>query len=111
MTMLRVPLSCARILALASLVVVSAAAPLPAIAQAQMLPNRVPPQMRNEAMALMQICRADYDRLCNNVQPGGGRILACLQNHAGQLASACGQAMSRAQALNDAAAAAGVLPK
>jgi hypothetical protein len=111
MTMPRFPSSSARIRVLASLVVVPAAALLPAMAQAQMLPNQVPPQMRNEAMALMQICRADYDRLCSSVQPGGGRILACLQNHADQLASACGQAMSRAQALKDAAGAAGVLPK
>jgi hypothetical protein len=51
--------------------------PLPAMAQAQ-----VPPQMRSEAMAIMRLCRPDYDRLCSGVQPGGGRILACLQSHA-----------------------------
>ena len=85
---------------------VSAALSVASSAQAQ-----VSPQMRGEAIALMQVCRGDYDRLCAGVQPGGGRVLACLQNHASQLSAACGQAMPRAQALKDSAAAAGVMPK
>jgi Cysteine rich repeat len=72
---------------------------------------QVSPQMRGEATALMQVCRGDYDRLCAGVQPGGGRVLACLQNHASQLSATCGQAMPRAQSLKDSAAAAGVMPK
>ena len=42
-----------------------AAGSLPAVAQAQ-----VPPQMRGEAMAIMALCRSDYDRLCS----GGTRL-------------------------------------
>ncbi len=72
---------------------------------------QVSPQMRGEAIGLMQVCRGDYDRLCAGVMPGGGRVLACLQNHTNQLSAACGQAMPRAQALKDSAAAAGVMPK
>ena len=71
----------------------------------------VSPQMRSEATALMKICRADYDRLCNGVQPGGGRVLACLQANASRLSPACAQSMSRAQALKNEAASTGVLPK
>jgi len=93
-------------LALAGLASVSAALPMASSAQAQ-----VSPQMRGEAIALMQVCRGDYDRLCAGVTPGGGRVLACLQNHTNQLSAACGQAMPRAQSLKDSAAAAGVLPK
>jgi hypothetical protein len=93
-------------LALAGLAAVSTALAVAFSAQAQ-----VPPQMRGEAMALMQVCRGDYDRLCAGVTPGGGRVLACLQNHANQLSTACGQAMPRAQALKNSAAAAGVMPK
>ena len=93
-------------LTLAGLAVISAVFPLACSAQAQ-----VSPQMRGEAMTLMQICRGDYDRLCAGVQPGGGRMLACLQNHSNQLSAACGQAMPRAHALRDSAAAAGAMPK
>jgi hypothetical protein len=69
------------------------------------------PQLRSEAMSLIQICRGDYDRLCIGVTPGGGRILACLQAHSGQLSSACANAMPRAEALKDSAIASGVMPK
>jgi hypothetical protein len=93
-------------LALAGLALVPAAFLVAASAQTQ-----VSPQMRGEAMTLMQICRGDYDRLCAGVQPGGGRVLACLQSHASQLSTACGQAMPRAQALKDSVGAAGVTPK
>ncbi len=93
-------------LAWASLAFISATLPLACSAQAQ-----VSPQMRGEVIALMQVCRGDYDRLCVGVKPGGGRVLACLQNHANQLSTACGQAMPRTQALRDRAAAAGTMPK
>ena len=58
-------------LTLAGSAFISAAFPMARSAQAQ-----VSPQMRGEAMTLMQICRGDYDRLCAGVQPGGGRVLA-----------------------------------
>lgn len=81
-----------------------------AFAQSQ-LQTQITPQMRSEARAVMQACRADYDRLCSNVAPGGGRILACLQTHAGQLTASCAQTLPRAQALRDSAVSAGVAPK
>jgi hypothetical protein len=85
---------------------ISLAATAPSRAQGQPTP-----QMRSEAMSLMQVCRGDYDRLCIGTAPGGGRVLACLQSHASQLSAACAQAMPRAEALKNRAAAAGAMPK
>jgi hypothetical protein len=94
----------------ATIIVLGIATASPSLAQSQ-LQTQMTPQMRSEARAVMQACRSDYDRLCNDVTPGGGRILACLQSHAGQLTPSCAQAMPRAQALRDSAASAGVAPK
>ncbi|MCK1638113.1 cysteine rich repeat-containing protein [Bradyrhizobium sp. 157] len=102
----RFPLSSIPLRATVGLFVVSAAFAGAAAAQAQ-----VSAQMRSEATALMRVCRADYVRLCGGVQPGGGRILACLQSHTNALSAACAQAMPRAQSLKDGAVAAGVMPK
>jgi Cysteine rich repeat len=93
-------------LTLAGSALMSAAFPMAGSAQTQLSP-----QMRVEAMTLMKICRSDYDRLCAGVQPGGGRILACLHEHSHQLSAPCGQAMPRADALRNSAAAAGAMPK
>jgi hypothetical protein len=81
---------------------------MPVASQAETL---IPTGLRSQAYALMKICRSDYDRLCSTVQPGGGRVLACLQSHSSQLSSACAQAMPRAQSLKNGAVAAGVMPK
>jgi|EndMetStandDraft_6_1072998.scaffolds.fasta_scaffold282896_2 hypothetical protein len=94
----------------AAIMAIGIATASPALAQSQ-LQTQMTPQMRSEARAVMQACRGDYDRLCDNVTPGGGRILACLQSHAGQLSSSCAQALPRAQALRDGAVGAGVAPK
>ena len=89
-------------------VVAFAAMALPASSNAQ---TQVPTQMRSEALALVHLCRADSDRLCAGVIPGGGRILACLQGQMSQLSPPCAQAMPRAEILKSGAIAAGVLPK
>jgi hypothetical protein len=90
--------------------IVALGASTSAVAQSQ-LQTQITPQMRSEARTVMQACRADHDRLCSDVAPGGGRILACLQSHAGQLTSVCARALPRAQALRDSAVTAGVAPK
>lgn len=90
------------------------AATAPASAQTRLrieLQTQVTPQMRSEAMAVMQACRADYDRLCSDVLPGGGRILACLEAHAGELGPGCVRAIPDAERLKDHAVAAGIMPR
>jgi hypothetical protein len=44
-------------------------------------------------------CEADIKRLCGDVQPGGGRIQACLKEHAKDLSPECA-ARSQAVARN-----------
>ncbi|MEG6509945.1 cysteine rich repeat-containing protein [Methyloligella sp. 2.7D] len=73
--------------------------------------NDLPPEMRQEAAMLMKLCREDYKRLCRGTQPGGGRVLACLQNQNEMLSDGCTSAMPRAEALKQKAIAAGVMPQ
>jgi len=73
--------------------------------------TQVTPQMRSEAIAIMHACRADYDRLCGDVIPGGGRILACLQAHTRELSQGCVQAIPDAERLRDHAISAGIMPR
>ena len=47
------------------------------------------------AAALANECRGDVQTLCGNVQPGGGRIEACLQSHLTQLSPSCIDVMAR----------------
>jgi hypothetical protein len=51
-----------------------------------------PPQAVAEARAA---CAVDLQRLCAGVQPGGGRILACLKQHQNQVSPGCKQAVMK----------------
>ena len=42
-------------------------------------------------------CRADVDKLCAGVQPGGGRIIACLHQNEAQVSAACKDALAKAR--------------
>ena len=41
-------------------------------------------------------CATDIQSLCAGVKPGGGRVLACLQSHAGELSVGCSTILSKA---------------
>lgn len=63
-------------------------------AAAQGAPTQPAPSAQRGAAAA---CRADYDALCASVAPGGGRIVACLRQHAAQLSPACREALVAAR--------------
>lgn len=67
--------------------------------------------MRAQAAAIGQTCRADIGKFCSGVERGGGRILACLQSQGEALSPACRAAMPNAAALRAKATAAGVAPR
>jgi hypothetical protein len=48
--------------------------------------------------ALQQACMADYQALCADTFPGGGRIAACLQANAAKLSPDCRNALQNAKA-------------
>jgi hypothetical protein len=48
--------------------------------------------------ALRQACSQDAARLCPEVKPGGGRILACFKEKAAELSPGCRSALQQAQA-------------
>jgi hypothetical protein len=53
------------------------------------------------AMAILRAgCTEDAQRLCAGVQPGGGRVLACLKEHKDALSDKCKQAAQRSAALS-----------
>jgi Cysteine rich repeat len=38
-------------------------------------------------------CKADYDKFCAGIAPGGGRIVACLNGKRDQLSDSCKKAL------------------
>lgn len=62
------------------------------------------PNARADDSAVMAVLRAgctdDAKKLCAGVQPGGGRILACLKDHKDSLSDQCKQAAQQAAAMS-----------
>jgi len=48
--------------------------------------------------AAMKYCKADFERLCPGVQPGGGRIIGCLKAHKEEVSIGCGKALQAMKA-------------
>jgi hypothetical protein len=51
--------------------------------------------IRKSGQQLAAICVWDIERFCHDVAPGGGRILACLQQNLGDLSPVCKEQFSR----------------
>jgi hypothetical protein len=43
-------------------------------------------------------CMSDIKRLCKGVEPGGGRIIACLKAHKKEMTVGCAQALQKLKA-------------
>ncbi|MGQ0593093.1 MAG: cysteine rich repeat-containing protein [Gammaproteobacteria bacterium] len=48
-----------------------------------------------EIQALKTYCKPDIERLCPNVEPGGGQIKACLMAQKEELTVGCAQALQK----------------
>jgi hypothetical protein len=61
-------------------------------------PPATQPMPSQKAMeAVRAACETDVQKLCAGVQPGGGRIIACLKEHKDQVSDGCKQAISKAK--------------
>lgn len=74
-----------------ALVAAAFAAPAAAVAQSQMTP-----EMRAQAQKVVQACKADIRQYCQGIQPGGGRMAACLQTNQANLTPTCQAALVEA---------------
>ncbi len=74
-----------------ALTILGAALSGPAFAET---PTTTPTRAQIQAVA--KACRGDIHQFCDGVQPGGGRILACMREHKDQLSQTCQDAMAQA---------------
>ncbi len=61
------------------------------------LASTAPGALAQQAAA-MKYCKADFERLCPGVQPGGGRVIACLKAHKEEISIGCGKALQAMKA-------------
>jgi hypothetical protein len=54
-----------------------------------------------------QPCRPEAQKLCHGVQPGGGRIIACLKQHESELSPQCQKLVAQSMPAANAA----IVPK
>jgi hypothetical protein len=52
--------------------------------------------MSSSARAVLRTCKPDIARLCGEVQPGGGRVKACMKEHLAELSEGCKEALFQA---------------
>jgi hypothetical protein len=68
------------------------------VAMADEPPAAQPTPAQQKAMQEVRAaCQADVQKLCAGVQPGGGRIVACLKEHKEEVSEGCKQAIGKAK--------------
>jgi len=58
----------------------------------------IQPAFAQDSAALRGACKADYEKLCSGVMPGGGRIANCFKAKRDQLSDTCRTALQQANA-------------
>jgi hypothetical protein len=53
-------------------------------------------QMRPGAQEVLRACKPDIARFCSQVQPGQGRIKACMKEHIQELSDPCKEGLFQA---------------
>jgi hypothetical protein len=51
--------------------------------------------MRAGMQKFRQACEADIKQFCGNIQPGGGRIIQCLESHAKEVSETCHETLEK----------------
>ncbi len=51
--------------------------------------------MEQEMAAIRTYCKSDVERLCPGLEPGGGRIKACLKTHENEISVGCAKALQK----------------
>jgi hypothetical protein len=54
-----------------------------------------PETTRAAGGGLLTYCKADIERLCVGIKPGGGRLLKCLKGHKEEMSVGCAQALMK----------------
>lgn len=44
---------------------------------------------------LVKYCKADIERLCAGIAPGGGGLMKCLKSHTKEMSVGCAQALQK----------------
>jgi hypothetical protein len=78
-------------IAAASISAAAADEPVPPVPTAPTSPTAPPAGAEVRAA-----CTADVQKLCAGVQPGGGRIIACLKQHKDEVSAGCKEAIGKA---------------
>ncbi|ODN71977.1 cysteine rich repeat-containing protein [Methylobrevis pamukkalensis] len=91
--------------ALAATLVTGLSMPLAAgPAQAQAAASKLSPEAKAELRTLVRACRTDIRRFCSGVEPGEGRMMACMSAQEADLSAGCATAIADARARREKAA-------
>jgi hypothetical protein len=57
--------------------------------------------MQGAKEKIQEACHADAQRLCKGVEPGGGRMMGCLESHEAELSDACKRVVAKHEQMRE----------